>query len=269
MEGPPLVLEKLNKCNSTFFNKKIKIFGSKIDIKIILIITGLVILFFFFVYPSFKNTKEHGPITNAMDALMGRRIQNFIPNLAGAADALLGFPQKSKSLEHMTPGCKKIEHYSPEEEMFNNLLSMSDQELRIYMGSLDEIQKKTIKESLGSDRINKLNEKMGGRILETMSDYVKPDNVDAFGALSPVHSDETDKYKLQDMMCSKSCCSPQWGVTPEEDDRIKANDLGTKFFPTNYTCDGNNVGDHGNGCVCVSKDAFSYLGNRGGNNIEQ
>ena len=78
---------------------------------------------------------------------------------------------------------------------------------------------------------------------------------------------DIDEYKLENKMCSKSCCSPQWGVSPESDDRIQPNDLGTKFLPTNYMCSGDNPGDKGNGCVCVDKDTFSYLGNRGGNNI--
>jgi hypothetical protein len=105
--------------------------------------------------------------------------------------------------------------------------------------------------------------------VETMSDVQKTTKIDAFGSLeSPSGNTNIESNKVDTQMCSKACCSPQWGQDPFNDGRIMANDLGTKYFATNYMCNGENPGDKGNGCVCVTKDTFGYLGNRGGNNME-
>ena len=280
-----------------------------INITLVLIVVGLLLVFFLIVFPLLKSKKEHdrglGDIiadtafrristepknnehfslgsTKEHASVLGEMIQGlFRPaqdhftsikeklditapiNILG--DALAG-KRKSTNQEHMdatTP--QGVEPYK-------NLSSMTDQELRVYVASLSNKDKQALIDVMGPDNVAKLNEKMGGNILavvQHMSDFVQPNESTATGSLSPVASNDIDNYKLENKMCSKSCCSSQWGVKPEPDDRIKPNDLGTKFLPTNYMCSGDNPGDKGNGCVCVDKDTFSYLGNRGGNNIPQ
>jgi hypothetical protein len=105
--------------------------------------------------------------------------------------------------------------------------------------------------------------------VEQMSDVQKTTKIDAFGGLAtPNGNTDIETNKVDTQMCSKACCSPQWGQDPVNDDRVMPNDLGSKYFSTNYMCNGENPGDKGNGCVCVTKDTFGYLGNRGGNNME-
>lgn len=104
---------------------------------------------------------------------------------------------------------------------------------------------------------------------EHMADVESTTKMSATGNLvSETNMTDIDNKKLSEMQCSRACCSPQWGVETEKDDRIQPNDLGTKYMPTNYMCNGENPGDKGHGCVCVTKDAFDYLGERGGNNVQ-
>jgi len=103
--------------------------------------------------------------------------------------------------------------------------------------------------------------------VETMADVQSTTKMTASGDLTPANSSEiSNENKVDTMACSKACCSPQWGIENTQDDRVMPNDLGNKFFPTNYMCNGENPGDHGNGCVCVNKNGFDNLGFRGGNN---
>jgi hypothetical protein len=273
------VTEIYKKCSDKFF-------GIKLDMKLIIIVVVLLLVFFMFVYPQFKKEHSNGLIGKFMDFSMGRserfslgNVKEHSETLGKVVNAFLG---KDKEKFNLTAGAdalldatlrsKKNERFNVAEETYNNLSAMTNQELRVYMASIDNTIKKTLISELGPERVAKLNEKMGGNILyvqEGMADYVPPDQISATGNLKPVASNDIEKFKIENMMCSKSCCSPQWGVKQHEDDRIQANDLGTKYMPTNYMCSGDNVGDHGNGCVCIDKDTFSYLGNRGGNNFDQ
>ena len=75
--------------------------------------------------------------------------------------------------------------------------------------------------------------------------------------------------KIDQSMCSRDCCSPQWpvGFDTARDPRIQPGDVGTKYMPTGYTCLGTAAGDKGAGCACVSKKQYDMLGSRGENNI--
>jgi len=85
---------------------------------------------------------------------------------------------------------------------------------------------------------------------------------------------ETDKIKeglintpeikqLDKNICSKQCCKhvqwppPHATITKEIIDK----DLKKKYIGTNFSC---NSGS-GSGCLCMTKDDFSYLANRGSN----
>lgn len=72
----------------------------------------------------------------------------------------------------------------------------------------------------------------------------------------------TDISKLDKNKCSKQCCKhTQW---PTSIGKIEGNinDEELKnYIGTNLSC---NFGD-GSGCLCVSKEEFNYLTNRGGN----
>jgi hypothetical protein len=178
-----------------------------LDLKMLLIIGGIVVLFFLFVYPMLTKKETFSTsLTTSLDSLK-----------SGAMDMVETFTNLKERLVDYTldAGCAK-----PEEKK-----------------------------------------------VETMADVQKTTQMTINGSFE-APSGNVDSHKVDTQMCSKSCCSPQWGHQAEGDDRVMANDLGSKYFATNYTCNGENPGDQGNGCVCVSKDTFGYLGNRGGNNME-
>ena len=61
-------------------------------------------------------------------------------------------------------------------------------------------------------------------------------------------------------MCSPDCCGNQWPVSfdIEKDPRIKDDN---KFISTNMSC----LGKMGSGCICATKNQYSFLSNRGTN----
>lgn len=70
-------------------------------------------------------------------------------------------------------------------------------------------------------------------------------------------------YKIDTNICSPDCCGSQWPVSfvKKQDDRIKTNEIGTKYLPTNMTCSGLK----GRGCVCADKEQYKFLKTRGNN----
>ena len=75
-------------------------------------------------------------------------------------------------------------------------------------------------------------------------------------------TNQVNRPKLETNMCSKQCCNhTQWPVP----DDVKIKDMSDeemgKYVPTNLSC---NFGS-GSGCLCVTKDDFKYLSNRGSN----
>jgi hypothetical protein len=72
----------------------------------------------------------------------------------------------------------------------------------------------------------------------------------------------TNTPKLDTNICSKQCCNhTQWPVP----DDVKTKEISDKdmekYIGTNLSC---NFGS-GSGCLCVTKDDFKYLANRGSN----
>jgi hypothetical protein len=182
-----------------------------LDLKMLLLIGGIVVLFFLFVYPMLTKKELF-----TLDELK-EKAKNAYDTVRSTVTETFNINEKMDVDYTLEAGCAK-----PEEKK-----------------------------------------------VETMSDVQKTTKIDAFGSLeSPSGNTNIEFNKVDTQMCSKACCSPQWGQDPYDDGRIMANDLGTKYFTTNYMCNGENPGDKGNGCVCVTKDTFGYLGNRGGNNME-
>jgi hypothetical protein len=301
-----------------------------INIKMLLIIGGLVVIFFLFVYPSFKKERVFG-----MNA--GTDIKNFIKPLMNNKEHIFGIDvSKIFKKENMDPSTTTIPEMPPMDmpqsgmppmdmpqsgmpqsgmppmdmpqssmppmdmssmgmptsstEHFNYSVEPYEQQQQYnmieHMNDMNETQPEMpqlpdakpielpeyIKKLLSPEHManNTLESKKEGDVykIENMSDIMKGDKMDIFGNISSVNNANIDNYKLENMMCSKACCSNQWGMGVSNDNRIKTNDVGSKFFSTNYMCSGDNPTDKGNGCVCVTKDMFSYLGNRGGNNTE-
>ena len=73
------------------------------------------------------------------------------------------------------------------------------------------------------------------------------------------------EMSLQNNLCSKSCCGPQWPVPfkQSKDPYVCANKQ--KFVGSNMFCN-NNFQD--SGCLCLEKDQALFLYNRGGNGRE-
>lgn len=67
---------------------------------------------------------------------------------------------------------------------------------------------------------------------------------------------------LQDNMCSKSCCSPQYPTPfPMPFDPLVCGSE-QEFVPSNFTCTNSNQNV---GCMCLTKEQADFLGSRGGN----
>lgn len=68
-----------------------------------------------------------------------------------------------------------------------------------------------------------------------------------------------DFHKIDTNICSANCCGSQYPVSfdVKEDERL----IEGKYIPTNYTC----TGQHGTGCVCITKEQRDYLAERGEN----
>ncbi len=72
--------------------------------------------------------------------------------------------------------------------------------------------------------------------------------------------------KLDKNMCSKQCCKfSQWPVPHDLNEKQIPEDQLKNYIGSNMSC---NFGN-GSGCLCVSKDDFNYLANRGGNSGSQ
>jgi hypothetical protein len=68
--------------------------------------------------------------------------------------------------------------------------------------------------------------------------------------------------KLDKNICSKQCCNhSQWPVPHDAKSGPIPKDKLKNYIGTNMSC---NFGE-GSGCLCVTKDDFNYLANRGGN----
>jgi hypothetical protein len=76
-------------------------------------------------------------------------------------------------------------------------------------------------------------------------------------------ANNTDEIKKLDKnMCSKQCCNhSQWPVPHDAKSGPISKEKLANYIGTNLTC---NFGE-GSGCLCVTKDDFNYLANRGGN----
>lgn len=67
---------------------------------------------------------------------------------------------------------------------------------------------------------------------------------------------------LQEPLCSKSCCSPQWPLPFSLQTDKMVCDSKDDFIPSNITC---NNGWQDTGCLCMSKEQAKFLSDRGGN----
>ena len=75
-------------------------------------------------------------------------------------------------------------------------------------------------------------------------------------------SNTSEQLKLDKNMCSKQCCKHvQWPVPHDATTKEISDKDMEKYIGTNLTC---NLGS-GSGCLCVTKDDFNYLSNRGSN----
>ena len=63
-------------------------------------------------------------------------------------------------------------------------------------------------------------------------------------------------------VCSKNCCATQWptSINVNEKSKIKPNDIGSKYFTSNITC---NNGIINTGCVCLTKESKQLLEKKG------
>ena len=63
-------------------------------------------------------------------------------------------------------------------------------------------------------------------------------------------------------VCSKNCCATQWPVPIDltEDSKVKLNEVGTKYFTSNMTC---NNGVTNTGCVCLTDKSKKFLAKGG------
>jgi len=72
--------------------------------------------------------------------------------------------------------------------------------------------------------------------------------------------------KIDKNMCSRQCCKfSQWPVPHDLHEKTIPDDQLKNYIGSNLSC---NFGS-GSGCLCVSKDDFNYLANRGGNSSSQ
>jgi hypothetical protein len=68
--------------------------------------------------------------------------------------------------------------------------------------------------------------------------------------------------KLDKNICSRQCCKfSQWPVPHDLNEQTIPEDQLKNYIGSNFSC---NYGN-GSGCLCVSKDDFNYLADRGGN----
>jgi hypothetical protein len=271
----------------------------KLDIKILLIIGVIVVLFFLFIYPMLSKKESF------MD-LLKNNIQNTYDNITNKLYTKQNMTDYTVDSECSKPKEKKVEFMNEEQHIqsdnnelpsqlempvmnidgynpyqSNNVEFMNEEqhiqsdnnELEMPVMNVDgynPYQSNNVEFMNEEQHIHYDNNQLQPQqYVEYMSDIQSTKKMSADGNLeAPRTSKDIQSNKVDSQMCSKSCCSPQWGYEQNNDKRVMPNDLGTKFLATNYMCNGENPGDLGNGCVCVNKDTFGYLGNRAGNNME-
>ena len=75
-------------------------------------------------------------------------------------------------------------------------------------------------------------------------------------------NESDDIRKLDKNICSKQCCNhSQWPVPDDAKTGPIPKEKLAEYIGSNLSC---NFGE-GSGCLCVTKDDFNYLTNRGGN----
>jgi hypothetical protein len=75
-------------------------------------------------------------------------------------------------------------------------------------------------------------------------------------------NDNIQSVKIYDNICSRECCKfSQWAPPPELTEKKILNEISDNYIGSNMSCNG---GDKG-GCLCISKEDYNYLSNRGGN----
>ena len=67
---------------------------------------------------------------------------------------------------------------------------------------------------------------------------------------------------LQNNMCSKSCCTPQYPTAMDNEHDDAVCNSGENFVPNSYQCKNS---WQGAGCKCMTKTQFDFLSSRGGN----
>lgn len=71
-----------------------------------------------------------------------------------------------------------------------------------------------------------------------------------------------DENKIDTNLCSRQCCKhTQWPVDHNLHEKNIPEEQLKNYVPTNFSC---NFGS-GSGCLCVSKEQYNYLSNRGTN----
>jgi hypothetical protein len=85
----------------------------------------------------------------------------------------------------------------------------------------------------------------------------KEEQIDNFTSLLTSNNDN----KIDKNMCSIHCCKHvQWPVLFNTNDPNVKPDLFKNYIGSNLSC---NNGPTGGGCVCVTKENYEYLSNRG------
>jgi hypothetical protein len=100
--------------------------------------------------------------------------------------------------------------------------------------------------------------KSGKKTVRVMDDPVSPPVTSA--PLVP-RADPLNKYLVDQMKCSKSCCESQWPV-PFMLGKGDPSVVGKGYVPNDMSC-GN--GEGGTGCPCTTQKVIDFLGSRGGN----
>ena len=70
------------------------------------------------------------------------------------------------------------------------------------------------------------------------------------------------KMRVENNICSKSCCSPQWPTPFKQEYNPSICQNRNNYVPSGMTC--NNLYNDA-GCLCLTKDQSLSLQNRGGN----
>lgn len=97
--------------------------------------------------------------------------------------------------------------------------------------------------------------------------YLQANNFNLLENFNTKKSHLSNNKKVDLAMCSPSCCSTQFPPSFDtgSDPRIKPGDIGTKYFPSNFNCLGNEYNGVGSSCACITKEQHDFLSSRGGN----